>query len=553
MVTIKMFYVSFFALLFFQLLQARPGRISQIPNGTVNNCQTCHAVASPVPGNGPRNDFGSMIETRFLTVPGSTGEVVWNALLASLDADGDGVSNGEELQDPFGRWVVGQPAPGNPILITLPGNEASDPLFTLTLQFSGMTPHVGQLLEIRLLDKGTGLEVGREEVTSIPSAAFDVSLSNILVGHSYWIDFYADLNQNGIYDPPPADHAWRLEVDNVSGDTNVPFSHNANFFDIDWVYKLTVNFTGMNPHVGQLLECRVVEQTSRQEVGRTRVEFIAQPDFEVVIPGIRFGMNYEVEFYADLSGNFLYDAPPSDHAWRLPVNGVNGDEQLDFTHAANFTDIGWDYLFTLNFSNMNPHLGQLFEFRVVNVASNEEVGRVTLDSIVVPNYVIAVPGILPGNNYRADFYADHNGNGVYDPPPTDHAWRVLFSDSTGNVAHNFEHNINFTNINWPTGITLEPQAGFPDDYELSQNYPNPFNPETRISFQLPEANQVRLEVFDVLGRKIRVLIDQNLTAGVYDVRWDGKDQYGLVMASGVYVYRLQAGKYQQIRRMLLLK
>jgi hypothetical protein len=540
-------------MLFFQLIAARPARISQVPNGSVNNCLTCHTVASPAPGNGPRNDFGSMIESRFLTVQGATGEVLWNAFLASLDADGDGISNGVELQDGFGVWRIGDPAPGNSALVTLPGDEADDPQVTLTLQFSGMTPHIGQQLEIRLIDKTTGKEAGREEVSSIPGASFNVNMSDLLVGRSYWIDFYADLNMNSLYDPPPTDHAWRLELDNVTGDTNVPFVHNTNFVDIDWVYKLTVRFSAMDPHLGQLLELRVLEQTTGQEIGRTRVEFISQPDFDVVVPGIRLGMNYDVEFYADLNGNFLYDAPPADHAWRLSASAVSGDERLDFAHAPPFTDISWDYLFTMNFSGMTPHLGQLFEFRVVDEATSQEVGRVLLDSILVPDYVISVPGILPGNNYRADFYADHNGNGGYDPPPVDHAWRILFTDSTGNVAENFAHNTNFININWPTGITVAPQNGIPQDYNLSQNYPNPFNPVTRINFSVAEASMVTLEIYDVLGRTIRVLISRHMAPAVYEVTWDGKDQYGSPMASGVYVYRLKAGNFQQIRRMLLVK
>jgi hypothetical protein len=546
---IKILSVSFIILFItFQLTMARPDRINQVPNGTINNCLTCHTVAGPMPGNGPRNNFGKTIETRFLTVPGPAGEVLWNAFLASLDADGDGVSNGEELQDGFGVWTVGQPAPGNPALVTLPGDDSSDPQVTLTLQFTDMTPHIGQQLEIRLIDKATGREAGREEVSAIPGAAFNVNMSDLLVGHSYWIDFYADLNGNSIYDPPPADHAWRLELDNVTGDTNVPFAHNPTFVDINWVYKMTVRFTAMDPHVGQLLELRVLEQASGQEVGRTRVEFIAQPDFDVIVPGIRLGMNYDVEFYADLSGNFLYDPPPTDHAWRFAVNAVTGDERLDFAHAPPFTDIGWDYLFTMNFSDMDPHLGQLFEIRVVNEGTSEEVGRVQLDSLIVPNFVVSIPGILLNNNYRADFYADLNGNGVYDPPPADHAWRVLFSDSTGNVGENFTHNSNFININWPTGITLEPQAGIPDNFALSQNYPNPFNPSTTIRFNLPKASRVILKVFNVLGEEVTTLVSDRMSAGSYAYDWNASG-----LASGIYLYTLKADGFLQTRKMIFSK
>jgi glucose/arabinose dehydrogenase len=102
---------------------ARPARINQIPNGPVKACLNCHV--SPESG-GPRNSFGQQIEAGFLDVPGQTGRVLWGPTLAGLNADGDGATNGAELQDPTGAWVAGQPQPGNPALVTNPGIGESD-------------------------------------------------------------------------------------------------------------------------------------------------------------------------------------------------------------------------------------------------------------------------------------------------------------------------------------------------------------------------------------------------------------------------------------------
>jgi hypothetical protein len=98
--------------------QARPFRVSQIPNGAVNGCANCHVNPA---GGGTRNAFGTTIELSFLSTPGPTGNVLWGSALAALDSDFDGVSNGSELQDPAGSWVIGQPAPGSAALVTLPG------------------------------------------------------------------------------------------------------------------------------------------------------------------------------------------------------------------------------------------------------------------------------------------------------------------------------------------------------------------------------------------------------------------------------------------------
>jgi hypothetical protein len=88
---------------------------------------------------------------------------------------------------------------------------------------------------------------------------------------------------------------------------------------------------------------------------------------------------------------------------------------------------------------------------------------------------------------------------------------------------------------------------------LYGNAPNPFNPETIIRFDLAHSGAVRLELFDVLGQKVKTLVAESLPAGTHQVVWHGVDEEGIAVSSGVYFYRLQAGNYTQMRRMLLLK
>jgi hypothetical protein len=85
-------------------------------------------------------------------------------------------------------------------------------------------------------------------------------------------------------------------------------------------------------------------------------------------------------------------------------------------------------------------------------------------------------------------------------------------------------------------------------YELFNNYPNPFNPTTHIKYQLPESGHVSLKVFDVLGREVMELVDGQQAAGSYNVNFDALD-----LASGIYIYRLKAGSYVSIKKMMLLK
>ncbi|MCB0722614.1 MAG: T9SS type A sorting domain-containing protein [Ignavibacteriae bacterium] len=93
----------------------------------------------------------------------------------------------------------------------------------------------------------------------------------------------------------------------------------------------------------------------------------------------------------------------------------------------------------------------------------------------------------------------------------------------------------------------------PATYDLSQNYPNPFNPSTRFTFSLPKGSNVSIVVFDVTGRQIATLVNSKFEAGKYSVDWNGTDNGGALVSSGVYFYRIVAGDFVQTRKMALIK
>ena len=100
---------------------------------------------------------------------------------------------------------------------------------------------------------------------------------------------------------------------------------------------------------------------------------------------------------------------------------------------------------------------------------------------------------------------------------------------------------------------MKVQNPVPVDYTLDQNYPNPFNPATVISFSLSRAGDVALDVFDILGRRVTTLADGHWEAGNHRIVWDGRDDEGREVASGIYFYRLHADSFVKTRKMLLLK
>jgi hypothetical protein len=102
--------------------------------------------------------------------------------------------------------------------------------------------------------------------------------------------------------------------------------------------------------------------------------------------------------------------------------------------------------------------------------------------------------------------------------------------------------------------TLVAETGsFPTDFALLQNYPNPFNPETVISYQLPVISQVQLTIYNALGQEIRTLVNGRQSPGVKSAVWDGKNDLGQAVNSGIYFYILKGGDRVQTKKMVLMR
>lgn len=93
----------------------------------------------------------------------------------------------------------------------------------------------------------------------------------------------------------------------------------------------------------------------------------------------------------------------------------------------------------------------------------------------------------------------------------------------------------------------------PNDFALNQNFPNPFNPETQIAFQMPEAGNLSLIIYNTLGQQVRVLEQGPMEAGFHRVVWDGRNEIGRQVSSGIYLLRMHSGQFNTVRKMLLLK
>ena len=93
----------------------------------------------------------------------------------------------------------------------------------------------------------------------------------------------------------------------------------------------------------------------------------------------------------------------------------------------------------------------------------------------------------------------------------------------------------------------------PNIFALHQNYPNPFNPTTILSYDLPESEFVSIDIYDLMGRRVKSLINNNQDAGYRSVYWDATNDLGQPVSAGMYIYTIQAGEFRQTKKMVLLK
>ena len=117
---------------------------------------------------------------------------------------------------------------------------------------------------------------------------------------------------------------------------------------------------------------------------------------------------------------------------------------------------------------------------------------------------------------------------------------VLVSDQTGRVDH-------------LAGYGASEVRAIPRVYSLDANYPNPFNPETTVPYAVPNAGDVKLAIYNALGQRIAVLAQGRRGAGYYRAVWDGRDEIGREVASGIYFVRMSAEGFTAVRKMMVLK
>lgn len=205
----------------------------------------------------------------------------------------------------------------------------------------------------------------------------------------------------------------------------------------------------------------------------------------------------------------------------------------------------------------------------------------------LPVTIAAAPAGFETNDYivewsfRFDSLANYSYNGVKGVRfiPTDGMFIPFKIDVNDNDTtfdalkgsesrkHQLSFGATFEAAGWPNPfgwagravITTVPKTGVaeivnrPSRYELAQAYPNPFNPTTNISYKIARGGHVSLVIYDVLGREIKTLVNKEMAPGEYHLTWDGTDNFGKSVGSGIYFYQLRTGDFTKVQKVTLMK
>jgi len=191
------------------------------------------------------------------------------------------------------------------------------------------------------------------------------------------------------------------------------------------------------------------------------------------------------------------------------------------------------------------HLIILFNFIVINsqpinkgFVGYSEVGKATYTS----------------NFYDAEASNQTIGIGAEGKTTAEMKTDATYTDAGWDFTNIWMISRDFFSADYPTfretevGVAEENKSGLPAEYSLSQNYPNPFNPSTIISFTLPQQSNIKLLVYNSIGEQVAMLINSNMSSGIHKVNFNAAN-----LSSGLYFYKISAGSFVDVKKMLLIK
>jgi hypothetical protein len=315
----------------------------------------------------------------------------------------------------------------------------ADSVFNLTFVFRGLDAQLNRLFYIKVIDTLSGTAVDSQKIAAITSPEFSLEFKEVLEkAKSYRLDFFIDQNWNGNFDTLPVDQMWRVPVYNVQCDTAITFQHDSNFtgigFEPESLFNLTLILQGMVPHIGKMMQFKVVDNQWGKTVMETTLVSVPGSEFALSLGQVMVkNLVYNIEFYVDNNTNFTFDYPP-DYVWRVQPAEALWNDTVSFIHNATFAaDVVFD-------PNPRDSLKALligvvdsqwttaeWPVKLVDVNTGSTVWDTVLPGITPDAHELNLGEVLvPGRIFHLDLFADLDNSGSLEFP-AEPAWREVIT------------------------------------------------------------------------------------------------------------------------------
>jgi len=381
---------------------------------------------------------------------------------------------------------------------------------------------------------------------------------NVLAGDIYNCETLINAAMENDYDEDYDElFIWNLS-EPIYGEikqTRIPKPGDPNDHPYYWDYVAPLNFDGYD-----VLQYSISDDID-ETFGNIVIRIAAEP---------RFVVGTQQEY------TFLEDSSLTVNTLRL-VPGVGGMDQNLFVWGkvkGNLAQIGIDRAkHHLTFQTKNADAWGQDKAILYVGHENNPFDSLMVTIVVVPVNDPPTASFTVAKNNNTVTFTDQS-NDSRDPEGAITAWLWEFGDDQTSTEQNPTHvytaaktyavkltvtdnsnesTVTTQNVEITTVVSIAEGTNLPDNYELSQNYPNPFNPVTSIRYALPEQSMVKLTIYDMLGKEVVTLVNRTEQAGYKSVDWNGLNQHGQLVSTGIYFYRIQAGNFSQIRKMIFIK
>ena len=274
---------------------------------------------------------------------------------------------------------------------------------------------------------------------------------------------------------------------------------------------------------------------------------------------------YKVKFLTNsltrmgLASAFLFTIPGPKMIWQFGELGY--DFSIDYNGRVGNKPIKWDYFNDPDRQKLYRIMGAIIKLRnsypvfettatlnVVDSLKSIKFSDISMDVNIIGNFSVYQANINPVFQKTGTWYDYFTGDSI------------IVNDINNPILLQPSQYFIYTTVKLPkpdldivSGIDDEKSKIVVNNFNLEQNYPNPFNPSTIIRYSIVSPSIVTLKIYDILGREVKTLVNQEQNNGTYEVNWNGDNEFGNKVSTGVYFYKIDAGTYSDVKKMLLIK